>query len=134
MVRRISEITVTLDFIFRLVLCRLEDVLFNIICLNELEDIKPFYLLICFKKTRLETPFKGDNVKSIWSRGHISNFEFCCTLRKKQTVGCFFQSKACLGALETDNLLSFLWSILCKWPVINVTPQTLKIAVHKKQN
>ena len=38
------------------------------------------------------------------------------------------------GALETHVLLSFLWSIFCKWPVINVAPQTLKIAVHKIQD
>ena len=65
MVRRICEITVTLDFIFRLVLCSHEDVSFNSICLNVLEGIKQFYLLVWFKKTRLETPFKGDNVTLI---------------------------------------------------------------------
>ena len=53
---------VTLDFIFRLVHCSSEDVSFNIICLNVLECIKQFYLLMLFKKTRLETPFKCDNV------------------------------------------------------------------------
>ena len=65
MVRLICEIMVTLDFIFRLVHCSCEDVLFNIICLNVFEGIQQFYLLMWFKKTRLETPFKGDNVKSI---------------------------------------------------------------------
>ena len=60
--RRICEIMVTLDFIFRLVHCSSEDVSFNIICLNVLECIKQFYLLMWFKKTRLETPFKVDNV------------------------------------------------------------------------
>ena len=65
MVRRICEITVTLDFIFRLVHCSSEDVLFNSICMNVLESINQFYLLMWLKKTRLETPFKGDNVKSI---------------------------------------------------------------------
>ena len=63
-VRRICKITVTLDFIFRLVHCSSEDVSFNSICLNVLEGIKQFYLLIWFKKTRIETPFKGDNVKT----------------------------------------------------------------------
>ena len=33
-------------------------------------------------------------------------------------------------ALETHNLLSFLWSVACEWPVINVTPLTLKIATQ----
>ena len=55
----------TLDLIFRLVHNSSEDVSFNIICLNVLEDIKQFYLLKLFKKTRLETPLKGDNVKAL---------------------------------------------------------------------
>ena len=63
-VRRICEITVTLEFIFRLVHCSSEDVSFNSICLNVLEGIKQFYLLLWFKKTLIETPFKGDNVKA----------------------------------------------------------------------
>ena len=65
MVRRICEITVALDCIFRLVLCSHEDVSFNIICLNMLEGIKQFYLSMRFKKNRLETPFKGDNVQAL---------------------------------------------------------------------
>ena len=65
MVRRICEIMVTLDFIFRLVYYSGEDVSFNIICLNVLEGIKQFYLLMWFKKTRLDTPFKGDNLYNI---------------------------------------------------------------------
>ena len=33
-------------------------------------------------------------------------------------------------ALETHDLLRFLWSVVCKWPVINVTVLTLKIATQ----
>ena len=55
----------TLYFIFRLVLYSREDVLFNIICLNVLEGIKQFYLLMSFKNKRLEMPFKGDGVKEL---------------------------------------------------------------------
>ena len=29
-------------------------------------------------------------------------------------------------ALETHDLLRFIWSVVCKWPVINVTLLTLK--------
>ena len=65
MVRRICEITLTLDFIFLLVLCSHEDVSFNSISLNVLEGIKQFYLLMWFKKKQIETPFKGDNVKAL---------------------------------------------------------------------
>ena len=73
MVRRICETTVTLDFIFRLVHCSSEDFSFNSICLNVLEGIKQFYLLMWFKKTRLETPFKGDNVKAFVKTSNYEN-------------------------------------------------------------
>ena len=55
----------TLDFILRLVLCSREDVSFNMICLNVLKGNKQLYLLMWFKKYRLETPFKCGIVKSI---------------------------------------------------------------------
>ena len=63
--RRIWEITATLDFIFRLVHCCSEDVSFNSICLSVLEGIKQFYLSMWFKRTRLETRFKGDYIKAL---------------------------------------------------------------------
>ena len=68
MVRRICEITATLDFIFRLVLYSHEDGSFNTIFLNVLEGIKQFNLSISIMKNRLETPFKGDNVKALIKR------------------------------------------------------------------
>ena len=55
----------TLNFIFWLLHCSHEDVLYNSIFLNVLEGIKLFYLLMWFKKTRLETPFKANNVKAL---------------------------------------------------------------------
>ena len=36
--------------------------------------------------------------------------------------------------IKTHVLVSFLWSFFCKWPVINVTLLTLKIAIHKIQD
>ena len=71
--QRISEITVTLDFIFRLMHCSSEHVSFNSICLNVLEGIKQFYLLMRFKKTRLETLFKGVNVKALDKTSNCEN-------------------------------------------------------------
>ena len=85
MVRRICEITVTLDFIFRLVHCSHEDVSFNSICLNVLGGIKQSYLLIWFKKTRLETPFKGDNVKTSNCENLVHYFS-----EKDQKIAPFF--------------------------------------------
>ena len=73
MVRRFCEITVTLASIFRLVHCSSEDVSFNSICLNVLEGIKQFYLLMWLKKTRLETPFKSDNVKALVKTSNYEN-------------------------------------------------------------
>ena len=73
MVRRICEITVTLDFIFWLVHCSSEYVSFKSICLSVLEDIKQFYLVLWFKKTRRETPFKGDNVKALVKTSNCEN-------------------------------------------------------------
>ena len=61
------------DFIFRPVHCSSEDVSFNIICLHVLDGIKQFYLLMWFKKARLETPFKGDNVKALVKTSHCEN-------------------------------------------------------------
>ena len=73
MVQRICEITVTLDFIFHIVLYSHEDVSFNSICLNVLDGIKQFYLLMWFKKTRLELPFKCDNVKALIKTSNCEN-------------------------------------------------------------
>ena len=73
MVRRICEITVALDCIFRLVYCSSEDVSFNSICLNVLEGIRQFYLFTWFKKTPLETLFKGDNVKTLVKMSNCEN-------------------------------------------------------------
>ena len=63
----------TLDFIFRLVHCSSENVLFNCTCLNVLEGIKQFYLLMWFKKKQLEAPFKGDNVKASIKTSNCEN-------------------------------------------------------------
>ena len=53
---------------------------------------------------------------------------------QEEKLGYSFQLGTCLGALETHVLLSFLWSIFCKWPVINVTLLTLNIVVLKIQD
>ena len=53
--------------------CSGEDVSFNSICLNVLEGIKQFYLSMWFEKTRLETPFKGDNIKAFGKTSSCEN-------------------------------------------------------------
>ena len=84
MVRRVSEITVTLDCIFRLALCSRRNVSFNIICLNVLEGIKQLYLLMRFKKHRLETPFKVDHVKALIIASHCENMVLYFSKEVKQ--------------------------------------------------
>ena len=64
---------VTLDFIVRVVLYSYEDFSFIIMFLNVLEGIKQFHLSMWFKKTRLETPFKGDNVKALIKTSNCEN-------------------------------------------------------------
>ena len=63
----------TVDVIFRLVPYSREDVSFNSICLIVLESLKQFYLLMWFKKTRLENPFKGDSVKALIKTSNWEN-------------------------------------------------------------
>ena len=77
-----------LDFIFRLVLYSREDVSFNTICLNVLEDIKQFYLLMWFKKNGLETPFKGDYVKAFVKTSKCENL-FLYFSEKVQKIAAF---------------------------------------------
>ena len=43
------------------------------ICLDVLEGIKQFYLLMWFKKTQLEAPFKGDDVKALVKTSNCEN-------------------------------------------------------------
>ena len=90
--RRICEITLTLNFIFRLVLYSHEDLSFNIICLIVFEDIKEFYLLLWFKKNRLETPFKVDDVNALIKTSNCENLfpYFSGKVQKLQHLLCFF--------------------------------------------
>ena len=62
-----------LGFIFQLVLYSHEDVSFNTIFLNALEGIKKLNLPMWFIKNRLETLFKGDNVKVLIKRQIVKN-------------------------------------------------------------
>ena len=78
----------SLDFIFRLVHCSSEGVLFSSICLNVLEGIKQFHFLMWFKKTRLETPFKGDNVKALVKTSNCENLVLYFS-EKVQTLEAF---------------------------------------------
>ena len=79
-----------LDFIFRLVLLSHEDASFHTIFLDVLEGIKQFNLSMWF--TRLETPFKGDNVKALKKRQIVKYLSFISQrkFRKLQHLLCYF--------------------------------------------
>ena len=49
---------------------------------------------------------------------------------QEETLGYYFQSGTYLVALETHDLISFLWSVACNWSVINVALLTLKIVTQ----
>ena len=49
---------------------------------------------------------------------------------QEEKLGYYVQSVTCLVALGTHDLLRFLRSVVCKWPVINVTLPTLDIAIQ----
>ena len=51
---------------------------------------------------------------------------------QEELLGYYFQSETCLVALETHDLLRFLWAVVCKWPVINVTLLPFKIATQNR--
>ena len=120
---RICEITVTLDFIFRLVLYSCEDVLFNSISLNVLEGIKQFYLW--FKETWLETPFKCDNVKSLVKCQIVKTWSFISLrkFRKLQHLLCLFWFLVTKQSFEK-------WFGLPQWSEIPRLPASLKVKRH----
>ena len=125
MVRRICEIMVMLDFIFRLVHCSSENVSFNIICLNVLEGIKQFYLLMWFKKTRLETPFKGDNVKALVKTSNCENLVLYFS-EKVQKIAAF----AMLFWFSVTKQLFGNGFGFPQWSEIPTLPASLKIKRH----
>ena len=82
----------TLDFIFRLVFYSHEYVSFNTIFLNVLKGIKQLNLSMWSMETRLETSFKGDNVKALIKRQIVKMWSFISLrkFRKLQHLLCFF--------------------------------------------
>ena len=125
MVRRICEITVTLDFIFRLVHCSSEDVSFNRVCLNVLEGIKQFYLLMWFKKTRLETSFKGDNVKALVKTSNCENLVLYFSERVQKIAKFAMLFWFLVTKQSFENGFGFP-----KWSEIPTLPASLKIKRH----
>ena len=125
MVRRICEITVTLDFIFRLVHCSSEDVSFNSICLNVLEDIKQFYVLMWFKKPQLETLVKGDNVKALVKASKCENLVLYFSEKAKKIAAFAMLFWFSVTKQSFENGFGFP-----QWSEIPTLPASLKIKRH----
>ena len=66
-----------------------KDVSANSICLNALEGIKQFYLKVWFEKTRLEIPFKDDNVKALIQMSIVKTCSFISLRKFKITAFCY---------------------------------------------
>ena len=49
---------------------------------------------------------------------------------QEENICYYFQLGTCIRGLKTHILLSFLWSVFCKWPVIYDTLLTLKIVLY----
>ena len=125
MVRRFCEITVTLNFIFWLVHCSSKNVSFNSICLNVLEGIKQFYLLMWFKKNRLETLFNGDSVKALAKTSNCENLVLYFS-EKVQKFAAFAMLFWFLVTKQSfENRFGF-----AQWSEIPTLPASLKIKRH----
>ena len=105
--------------------CSSEDVSFNSICLKVLEGIKQFGLLMWFKKTRLETPFKGDNVKALVKTSNCENLVlyFYEKVQKIATYAMLF----CFSVTKQpfENGFGF-----AQWSEISTLPANLKNKRH----
>ena len=66
-----------------------------------------------------------------WSRGQAEIYGLFCEFvaPQEENFAYYYQSGNVFRTLEIHVLLSFLLSIFCKKPVINVTLLTLKIAI-----
>ena len=122
MVWRICEITVMLDFTFRLVLCSHEGVSFNIICLNVLEGIKQFYLSLWFKKKWLETAFICDSVKELINTSNCEKLVLYFS-EKSQKIAAFAML---VWFSVTNQVLENVFGFP-KWSEIPTLPASLKI-------
>ena len=71
---------------------------------SALEGIKQFYLLMWFKKPRLETPFKGDNVKALVKTSNCENLVlyFSETFQKIAAFSMLFWFSVTKQSFEND--------------------------------
>ena len=69
-----------------------------------LEDIKQFYLLMWFEKNRLETPFKGDDVKILIKTSNCENLVlyFSEKVQKIASFAMLFWFSVTKQSLEND--------------------------------
>ena len=90
-----------------------------------LEGIKQFYLLMWFKKIRLETPFKSDNVKALVKTSNCENMVlyFSEKVRKIAAFAMFFWFSVTKQSFE--NGFSFP-----QWSEMPTLPASLKIKRH----
>ena len=90
-----------------------------------LEGIKPFNSLMWFKRTRLETPFKGDNVKALVKTSNCENLVLYFS-EKVQKIAAFAMLFWFLVTKQSfENGFCFP-----QWSEIPTLPASLKIKHH----
>ena len=114
--------------------CSGEDFSFNSICLYVLEGINQFYLSMWFKKTRLETLFKGDNVKALVTRKDMALSAisiYSALLISKFQVG--LKSLLRQGLSEPDFYGDLVYKLKKIVGSNNFSAQFIKIISHYKK-
>ena len=56
----------------------------------------------------------------VYQLGVRAKFQILSVVAPSRKNGYYIQSGTFLGGLESHVLLSLLWTVSCKWPVINV--------------
>ena len=75
--------------------------------------------LVCFiymQPQKLKIKSVQINMKQVSYMGYFASLLH----PQEEKLIYYFQLGTCFGAIKTHVLLSFLWSIFCKWPVINL--------------
>ena len=87
-----------------------------------LEGIVQFYLLMWFKKKRLETPFKGDNVKAFIKTSNCEKFVLYFS-EKSQKIAAYAML-FCFSVIKQSPENDFGFP---QWSEIPTSPASLKI-------
>ena len=96
-----------------------------VLCYSDYSDRLHYLQCMHMKNYKKENTASNDRV-SVGAKLRYMGYFASLLHPQVEKVGYYFQSGTCLRALESLVLLSFLWLIFYKWPVINVTPTNIE--------